>query len=153
MPAMPGVSDSEGEDDNVDAPQEDHPFEAVAGLDLDDELDEGLAADAEVPMELDGEHMTAAELTSINVAEKEFAKKVCTLLAEADAAFKEGFGIKCTNTEHKSALQIMDIVRYYHTPFHSFSFCHSLQNLHQKSTTLPSCLRCLNISLWVLREI
>ena len=32
MPAMLGVSGSEGEDDNVDAPQEDHPFEAIAGL-------------------------------------------------------------------------------------------------------------------------
>ena len=126
MPAMPGVSGSEGEDDNVDVPQEDHPFEAVAGLDLDDELDEGLAANAEVPMELNGEHLTAAELASVDVVEKEFAKRVHTLTAKADAAFEEGFGIKCTNTECKSASWIMDIVRYSHTPFHSFSFCHSL---------------------------
>ena len=122
MPAMPGVSGSEGEDDNVDVPQEDHPFEAVAGLDD----DEGMVANAEVPVELDGEHLTAAELTSVDVAEKEFAKKVCTLAAEADAAFEEGFGIKCTDAECKSASWIMDIVRYSHTPFHSFSFCHSL---------------------------
>ena len=40
-------------------------------------------------MELNGEHLTAAELTSVNVVEKEFAKKVHTLTAEADATFKE----------------------------------------------------------------
>ena len=118
MRTVLGVSGSEGDDDDVDAPQEDHPFEAIAGLDD----DEGMAANAEVPMELDGKHLMAAELTSVDVAEKEFAKKVHTLAAEADAAFEEGFGIKCTNAKHKSASQIMDIVSYSQTlstPSHS----------------------------------
>src|SRR5260370_8961393 len=94
IPTAPEASDSEGEDDDVDI---------------------GLAANAEVPMELDGKPLTAAELTSVDVAEKEFAKKVHTLAAEADATFKVEFGIKCTS-------QIMDIVSCSHIYFWLYSY-------------------------------
>ena len=149
MPAPVLESDSNDEDICADAPQEDRPFEAVTGLD--DDIDPGLAANAEVPMEFEGKTLTASELASVDVAEKEFAKKVCTLAAEADAVFENAFGIKCTDVERKSASRIMDIVGcsrlYCLLYFHSF-YCSPLSS-HQKSTTLPSCLRCSSISLRV----
>jgi len=145
VPAL--ESDSDDEDDHVDAPREDRPFEAIAGLD--DDVDPGLAANAEVPMEFEGEPLTAAELASVDVAEKEFAKKVCTLAAEADAVFEKRFGIKCTDAERKSASRIMDIVSCSRLYFLLYfcSFYYSLLSLHRKSTTLPSCLRHSSISL------
>ena len=106
VPAL--ESDSDDEDDHADAPQEDRPFEAVAGLD--DDMDPGLAANAEVPMEFEGEPLTTAKLALVDVAEKEFSKKVRTLAAEADAVFENAFGIKSTHAEHKSASRIMDVV-------------------------------------------
>jgi hypothetical protein len=75
-PAVQEESDSDSEDDSTDAPCKDRPFEAVAGLD--DDMDVGLAANTEVPMEFEGEPLTAAELASVDMAEKEFAKKVRT---------------------------------------------------------------------------
>jgi hypothetical protein len=143
VPAPVLESDSDDEDD--DAPREDHPFEAVAALDYEDP---GLAANAEVPMEFEGEHLTASELASVDAAEKEFAKKVHTLAAEADAVFEKDFGIKCTDAERKSASRIMDIVcrSCLYFLLHFCSFYYSLPNLHQKSTTLPSCSRRSSIS-------
>ena len=115
LAAPPEVSDSNGEDDGGDAPCEDCPFEAVAGLDND--MDVGLVANAEVPMEFEGEPQTAAELASVDMAENEFTKKVCTLAVEADAAFEEAFYIKCTDAEHKSTSRIMDVVSYLYVYF------------------------------------
>jgi hypothetical protein len=69
-----------------------------------------LAANTEVPMEVDGEHLTPAELASVDLAEKEFAKHVRTLAAEADAVFERDFNVKCTDAERKDASRIMDIV-------------------------------------------
>ena len=116
----------------MDAPHEDQPFEAIAGLN--DDLDVGLAANAEVPMELDGEHLNAAKLAFVDAAEKEFAKKVHTLAAEADAVFEQAFGTKCTDAERKSASRIMDMVNCSHNYFllYPFSFYCSLLSLHQK---------------------
>jgi hypothetical protein len=100
--------DSAGEtEDFEDAPHEDCPFEAAAGL---DDIDVGLAANTEFPMELDGEPLTAAELAAVDLAVNEFSRKVWTLAAEADATFAEEFGIKCTDAKRKSASRIMDIV-------------------------------------------
>lgn len=101
-------SDSNDEDDHVDVPQEDCPFEAVARLD--DDMDLGLVANAEVPMEFEGEPLTTAELALVDVAEKEFLKKVCTLTAEVGAIFENAFGIKSTHAKCKSTSWIMDIV-------------------------------------------
>jgi hypothetical protein len=115
MLAAPEVSDSDGEDDGWDAPCEDCPFEAVAGLD--DDMDVGLSANAEVPMEFEGEPLTAAELASVDMAEKEFTKKVHTLAAEADTTFEEAFYIKCTDAERKSTSWIMDVVSYLYVYF------------------------------------
>jgi hypothetical protein len=115
LAAPPEVSNSDSEDDSGDAPCEDHPFEAVARLDND--MDVGLATNAEVPMEFEGEPLTAAELTSVNMAEKEFTKKVRTLTAEADATFEEAFYIKCTEAKHKSASRIMDVISYLYVYF------------------------------------
>ncbi len=67
-----------------------------------------LAGNTEVPME-DREHLTPAELMSVDLAEKEFAKHVQTLAAEADAVFECDFQVKCTNAECKDASCIMDI--------------------------------------------
>jgi hypothetical protein len=69
-----------------------------------------LAANTEVPMEVDGEHLTPAELASVDLAEKEFAKHVRTLAAEANAVFERDFNVKCTDAERKDASRIMDIV-------------------------------------------
>jgi hypothetical protein len=80
---VPALADGDDEGDRVGAPRRDRPFEAVAGLD--DDVDPGLAANAEVPMEFEGEPLVTAELALVDVAEKEFAKKVRTLAAEADA--------------------------------------------------------------------
>ncbi len=67
-----------------------------------------------VPMEVDGEHLTPAELMSVDLAKKkEFAKHVQTLAAEADAVFECDFEVKCSDAEHKDALHIMDIVSHY----------------------------------------
>lgn len=88
-------------------PQEDRPFEAVVGL---DDVDVGLASNTEVPMEHDGEPLTAGELLAVDMSVIEFKKKVRTLTAEADAVFYHDFGIKCTDAERKSASRIMDIV-------------------------------------------
>ncbi|KAF8311019.1 uncharacterized protein EI90DRAFT_3138873 [Cantharellus anzutake] len=93
-------------EDFEDTPHEDCPFEAAASL---DDIDVGLAANTEFPMELDGEPLTAAELAAVDLAVNEFSRKVWTLTAEADTTFVEEFGIKCTDAEHKSASRIMDI--------------------------------------------
>ncbi|KAF9506511.1 hypothetical protein BS47DRAFT_1367346 [Hydnum rufescens UP504] len=61
-------------------------------------------------MEIDREHLTPAKLASVDLAEKDFAKHVWTLAAEADAVFEQDFGVKCTNAEHKDALHTMDIL-------------------------------------------
>jgi hypothetical protein len=90
---------SESEGHGEDAPHEDQPFEAVASLDK-----------VDIPMELDGEPLTVAEIAAVDLAVNEFAKKVQTLAAEADAVFTSEFGIQCTDTERKSASRIMDIV-------------------------------------------
>jgi len=67
-----------------------------------------------VPKEVDGEHLTPAELMSVDLAKKkEFAKHVQTLAAEADAVFECDFEVKCSDAEHKDALHIMDIVSHY----------------------------------------
>jgi hypothetical protein len=99
-------SDSDGDSSE---PQEDCPFDAVASLEM---IDVDLVANTEVPMEIDGEHLTPAELTSVDLAEKEFAKHMWTLAAEADAVFEWDFGVKCTNAKHKDASHIMDIVSF-----------------------------------------
>ena len=100
----------------MDVLHEDHPFEAIAGLN--DDVDVDLVANAEVPMEFEGEPLMAAELASVDMAEKEFTKKVRTLAAEADTTFEKTFGIKCTNAKHKSASWIMDIVCCLYIYFH-----------------------------------
>ena len=82
----------------------------------------GLAANAEVPMEFEGETLTIAELASVDMAEKEFAKKVHPLATEADANFEEAFGIDCTDAERKSASRIMDIVSCLHIYFHVLAY-------------------------------
>lgn len=94
-------------EDGENTPHEDHPFEAAASL---DDIDVGLAAHTELPMELDGEPLTAAELVIVNLAVNEFAEKVRTLAAEANAIFADEFGIQCTDAERKSASRIMDVV-------------------------------------------
>lgn len=109
----------------MDAPQEDHPFEAVARLDND--MDAGLAVNAEVPMEFEGETLTASELPSVG-GRKGVCKKVRTLAAGADAVFENAFGIKCTDAERKSASRIMDIVTVLisiccYIPAHSTTAC------------------------------
>ncbi|KAF9511324.1 hypothetical protein BS47DRAFT_1395229 [Hydnum rufescens UP504] len=73
-------------------------------------IDLDLVVNTEVPMEIDGEHLTPAELTSVDLSKKDFAKHVWTLAAEADAVFEQDFGVKCTNAEHKDASHIMDIL-------------------------------------------
>ena len=55
-------------------------------------------------MEVDGEHLTPAELMSVDLAEKEFVKHVWTLAAEANAVFEHDFKVKCTDAEHKDAV-------------------------------------------------
>lgn len=121
---------SENEEDGENTSHEDHPFEAAASL---DDIDVGLAANTELPMELDGEPLTAAELAAVDLAVDEFAKKVRTLAAEADDIFAKEFGIKCTDAERKSASRIMDIVSgsffYLLMPCSS---CYSPQSLLRK---------------------
>jgi len=51
---------------------------------------------AHTELGLDGEPLTAAELIVVDLAVNEFAEKVRTLVAEADAIFAEDFGIQCT---------------------------------------------------------
>ncbi len=75
-------------------------------------IDMDLAVNTKVPMEVDGEHLTPSELASVDLAEKEFAKHVQTLAAEANAMFEQDFGVKCTDAEHKDASHIMDIVSF-----------------------------------------
>ncbi len=77
---MPEIA-SKSEDDGAD---EDCPFESAASL---DDIDVDLAANTEQPMELDGELLTAAEVADVDLAVNEFARKVWTLVAEADAIF------------------------------------------------------------------
>ena len=104
---MPALADGDDEGDRVGALRRDRPFEAVAGLD--DDVDPGLAANAEVPMGFEGEPLVTAELALVDVAEKEFAKKVRTLAAETDA-------------DRKSASRIMDIVSCLHIYFHVLAY-------------------------------
>ena len=68
-------------------PQEDRPFEVVASL---EEID----ADSAVPMEIDGERLSPAEGASVDLAAKEFARKVRTLADEADAVFENRFEVR-----------------------------------------------------------
>lgn len=93
-------------------PQEDHPFDAVADLEIDDESEpvEFMASNTDVPMMFaEGDHLTSAELAQVDIAEREFTKKAHTLAAEADKeAYK--FGIRCTDVQRKAASWIMDIV-------------------------------------------
>jgi len=99
----PDKSESDSDNSDIDEPREDCPFQAVAIL---ESIDIDLAANTEQPMEVDGEHLTPSEL-----AEKEFAKHVRTLAAEADTVFEDDFNVKCTDAEHASC--IMDIVSLY----------------------------------------
>ncbi len=55
------------DDESGDELQEEHPFEVVSVL---RDTDVDLAGNTEVPMEVDGEHLTPAELMSVDLAEK-----------------------------------------------------------------------------------
>jgi len=122
------------EDESGDELQEDHPFEVVAIL-RDMEVD--LAGNTKVPMEVDGEHLTPAELVSVDLAEKEFVKHVQTLAAEANAVFEHDFKVGCTDAECKDASCIMDIVSLY-----------SLLLLCSPDDHDPACQACLQGELF-----
>ena len=124
----PDKSEDDSDNNSGDEPQED-PFSAVAVL---EDINVDLAANTEVPMEVDEEHLSPAELTSVDLAEKEFAKRVQTLAAEADAVFEQDFGVKCTDAERKDASRIMDIVSF-----------HILFSHYTQPSALPACKACL----------
>ena len=89
--------------------QEGSPFNAVADLDIDDD-DELLAANTEQPMVFDdGTHLANADLAQVDIAERDFVQKACTLAAEADLEASK-FEIVCTDAQKKKAARIMDIV-------------------------------------------
>ncbi|KAF9506096.1 hypothetical protein BS47DRAFT_1399759 [Hydnum rufescens UP504] len=81
-------------------------------------------------MEIDGEHLTPAKLASVDLAEKDFAKHVWTLAAEANAVFEQDFGVKCTNAEQKDASCIMDIpAKLASKVNHSTHLCEQLDHI------------------------